>query len=238
MHHRKRVSLAAVLAASLLGSLMVPTARTVYAPGPAGVTAGAADSTGGAATAALATATASVQDDEETADPLDEIRDPVLRAKAKRIATLTEQLVGGWRLVSFQQASSVSNYRQVSGVLLVGESLATLTIHGQLDPARTGRTGEVVQSGVHYWRIGQRETLEMATVLGHDNANDGGVLQREPNLEPREYEVRILGQRLVLSKRDGTRLEFDRFDVNAFPPEAVRFIDALRQGRDPDELRR
>ena len=36
----------------------------------------------------------------------------------------------------------------------------------------------------------------------------------------------------------GTRLEFDRFDVSAFPPDAARFIDALRQGRDPDELRR
>jgi|GEM_PF-4441117 len=234
MHHRKLVSLAAVVAASLLAGHFAPTARTVYAPGPAAVTA----EPWSAAPPSAARAAQDEDADGDEADPTDEIRDPVLRAKAKRIAELSEKLVGGWRLVSMRQGSGADPFRQVGGVLLVGESLASLTIHGQLDPQRLGRTGEVVQAGVHYWRIGQRETLEMATVLGHDNANEEGAVTREPSLEPREYEVTILGSRLVLSKRDGTRLEFDRFDVSAFPPDAARFIDALRQGRDPDELRR
>lgn len=238
MHHRKLVSLTALAAASLLAGLLGPTVAVVHAPGPGHATALA---TGLATTGAPihdAGTTAHLQDDEE-ADPTDEIRDPVLRAKAKRIAELAEKLQGGWRLVSMRGPSGEERYRQVGGVLLVGESLASLTIHGQLEPRGSlGERSEVVQSGVHFWRIGPRETLEMATVIGHDNANPEGEIVGEPRLEPREYEIAILGSRLVLSKRDGTRIEFDRFDVSAFPPEASRFIDALRQGRDLDELRR
>jgi hypothetical protein len=46
-----------------------------------------------------------------------------------------------------------------------------------------------------------------------------------------------VGRVLLLRKRDGTRLEFERLDVQSFPPQAVRFIDAMRRGQDLDDLR-
>lgn len=225
MLHRSRLSLATVVVASLLGAALAPALRPVYAPGPDDVTA-ASPQDGGRGDGS---------DDERRGS--DDSQDDAPRSRTARIAALTESFRGAWRLVSMQPAPPAAAYLQVNGVLLVDEHLLSLIAQARPDPVRTRRTQDVVQSGVYYWRIGPQLTLEMASVLGHHNASESGAIEGVPAFEPREYEISILGRRLVLSKRDGTRLEFDRFDVNAFPPEASRYIDALRTGRDLDELR-
>ncbi|MEZ5977531.1 MAG: hypothetical protein R3F34_04865 [Planctomycetota bacterium] len=166
----------------------------------------------------------------------DELVDPALRASAKRVEALTNGLKGAWRLVRFHPAAPAADPAQASGLLLVGDNI--LTIQLQTVPQQTtSRLPEpVVQVGAHYWRIGPLETLELASVTGFDNAS--GDVRFEPSLEPREYVPTIVGTRLVLAKPDGTRLEFDRFDVNSFPPQAIRFVEAMRAGRNLDDLRK
>jgi hypothetical protein len=216
----------AALVATALGALLGPRSGVVYAPGPGDVTPAAARSQeepGG-------------EQDGEPEDPTDAIRDPVLRAKAKRVAALTASLPGAWRLTEMTPAPPAQPPVRVSGILVVTEHVLSLIAHGVSDASLTGETRELVQAGAHYWRIGTFETLEMAAVMGHDNFD--GDLVAEPRLEPREYEISLMANRLTLSRRDGARLVFERFDVNSFPPEAARFVDALRSGRDPADLRR
>lgn len=174
--------------------------------------------------------------DAESDDPSDAIRDPVMRAKAKRVAALTANLVGAWRMTEMTPTPPALPPVRSSGVLVVTEHVLSLIAHGVSDAALTDETRELVQAGAHYWRIGPLETLEMAAVMGHDNFD--GDLVAEPRLEPREYEISLVANQLTLSRRDGARLVFERFDVRSFPPEAARFVDALRSGRDPADLRR
>lgn len=223
MLHRSRISLTAVTAVGLLGAILAPAVRPDYAPGAAAVTDEAAPTTRAG------------QDADEDQD---EPAHGTAAARAKRIAALSEDFEGAWRLVSMRPPPPTPEYARVSGMLLVDEHVVSLIAHGDPNPNASGRTAQVVQSGFYYWRIGPRLTLEMAAILGHHNAGEEARIEGEPQLEPREFEIAILGSRLVLSKRDGTRLEFDRFEVNGFPPEAARFIDALRAGRNLDDLRR
>jgi hypothetical protein len=207
------------LVAGLVGGFAAPKLSAVYAPAAGGVT------------GARAVETAQQQPPQEKAPPT---VDAATAAKNRRVEQLTTGLKGAWRLTRMQPAAPVPAPRQVSGLLFVSDHILTITFHA-LPDASTLVQGTRIQGGAHYWRIGPRETLETAALLGHDNFQ--ATLSLEPQLEPREYVVDLTARNLVLSKRDGTRLEFERMDVQSFPPQAIRFIDAMREGRDLDDLR-
>lgn len=213
------------LVAGLVGGLVAPKMPVVYAPERVPVT----------STAAPETLWQQPPTQEPPAPAPAPLLDPASAARVARIEALTSGLIGSWRLVRMTPAPPARPPRQVSGLLLVSDHVLSLTLHA--NPEIVGKVvpGTRVQGGAHYWRIGPQETLETAAIIGHDNFLQDLAL--EPQFEPREWEVEIVGRVLLLRKRDGTRLEFERLDVQSFPPQAVRFIDAMRRGQDLDDLR-
>jgi hypothetical protein len=203
------------LVAGLVGGFAAPKMSALYAPAASRVT----------------SETSQQQPQEEKAPPA---VDAATAAKNRRVEELSTGLVGAWRLTRMQPAAPVPAPRQVSGLLLVSDHILTITFHA-LPDVNSLVQGTRIQAGAHYWRIGPRETLETAALLGHDNSK--ATLALEPQLEPREYNVDLTARNLVLSKPDGTRLEFERMDIQSFPPQAIRFIDAMREGRNLDDLR-
>ncbi len=149
---------------------------------------------------------------------------------------LVTALQGSWNLIEFRHITNDLAGIGVAGFLNITEDLLTFIVHTS-DPGE-GFFGDPrrFQAGVHYWRVSDDLYLQTSSVLSHTNF-EGGDVQFEPQLTPREYQPVVGDLELSLVRSDGSVLRFQRLAPQPFPERAIRALEAARSGLDPYEQR-
>ena len=122
--------------------------------------------------------------------------------------------------------------------MVVSDGVMALTIHATA-PAYINVTADrLVQSGLYYWRLSDDLRFETACLMAHSNM-DGGPLTIEGPFVPSIFEIDMLSENdLMLVRRDGSRLTFQRMQADLFPLEAQKMVDLLKSGKvTSEELR-
>jgi hypothetical protein len=145
---------------------------------------------------------------------------------ALRRRELERGLIGLWNLTRFVHPDRTPEDGEVIGAAHFAEDLMTIMLHARRQPLFSPDANFFVQAGLHHWRITDVNRLHTATIIGHNDLT--GRLVYETSFQPREFDVRIDDNGLVLTRPDGARLEFTRVQESEFPQAA---IDRLREAR-------
>ena len=85
---------------------------------------------------------------------------------------------------------------------------------------------EFFQAMAFNYRVNEVLRLQTSTILGHNVLDD--VVELEQKLAPREFNIDVLGDTLILTRPDGTRIQYQRLVNDAFPEKTLLLIQQQR----------
>lgn len=181
---------------------------------------------------------AHAQEEDPPVDREEEEQEPLpglLGVNAARAEKLMEALPGSWQLTDFIHSTNQLDQVPIFGFLSIEkDGYLNVIIHTREPEASIFEDDLRVQAGVHHWRISERGFLQTSSILAHTNFS--GDLGVELVFTPREYAVTIVGETLILRRPDDSQLVFERLGEAVFPNQALRRIEAIREGTTPERF--
>lgn len=145
---------------------------------------------------------------------------------------LTKEIEGSWLLVNFQSGTEPVDPNSVSGFAQFQNGYSTMLFEAVEDNVQPPYVGGVhVQGGAHRYKISDFLTLQLATIMGFDSFNKDSEVVLESTSFPREYQIKLQGDMLTLSRMDGTTFWFSRMAETEFPLEALDALEQAKSGR-------
>jgi len=144
---------------------------------------------------------------------------------------IEEDLVGAWNLIRYDRHSKLVEQGNVRGFVMFQEDgFMTMTLQLRaLEPDIFGNTLQFyIQSGAYRYRVSEQLRLQCATIMGYSNANERTQLRFEPASFPREYDVTVTKNELILRRFDGDTMTFHRMQENVFPQRAIDVLERTR----------
>lgn len=143
-----------------------------------------------------------------------------------------QPLIGTWTLMNFVHPTEVMESESIRGYLTITEGFLSMIIHARptLGVNETAFPDHLAQAGLHRWRMGDDDIMQLASVMGHSNF--GPELQWEKPNEPREFIVELKKEVLTLTRADYSVLSFRRITSAEFPLAALKRMNEIRGGGD------
>jgi len=184
--------------------------------------------------AALAAGFAVLQDPAEQ-DEQDSNREPYIAFLESEHARLTKGLEGSWMLASMSSATEFIEVEDFRGFAQFREGYLALMLMGAEDEEVLFGTETIytVLTGAYRYQVSEDHRLQLASVLGIDNAEGGFLFHRSG--DPREMELSLVEDDLSLWEPGGDRYEFRRLGPTGFPIEAADRLREKRTGVEFDE---
>ncbi len=163
--------------------------------------------------------------DEQDQETIDEPYTAFLDAENKR---LNKGLTGAWQLISLETPDEFVDSQDFRGFALFHDGYMTLLLMGAEDEAAIFAIDTIytILTGAYRYQVGEDLTLQLASVMGIDNAS--GNFLFNPAGEPREFEMLLVEDDLTLWEIAGNHYEFRRLGPTKFPFGAA---DRLRERR-------
>lgn len=122
-----------------------------------------------------------------------------------------EEILGTWKLTSFETTNLKREKRQEVGYLLVGDEFLSFECHiGWMDDSG-GSEASTFFSGTHSYELRNDSVLVMTSLIGTTMDPNGTTPVFEPVGRKREYKVKFNGARLVLLReKDQQSFQFER----------------------------
>lgn len=139
---------------------------------------------------------------------------------------IEQGLIGLWRLSRFHHPNRAPEDGEVVGAALFAPDAMSIVIHARRRTDVSPDPVYFVQAGMHYWRIDEVLRLQTSSMLAHSDLP--GPMVFESAFQPREFDVRLDEDKLILTRPDSSRLEFDRIPETEFPEAA---LDRIREAR-------
>lgn len=148
--------------------------------------------------------------------------------EAERVAQIQKDVLGAWMLERFEHATRVVEQDDVRGAAMFTEGFLCVIVHAREDNQSIvgPRYNMLQQSGMYQVRFLGNARLQASTIMG--SSNFGGELEYETAYAPREYDVQLAGDALVLVRPDSSKLHFRRMQASEFPAETLRLIEEAR----------
>lgn len=142
---------------------------------------------------------------------------------------LTRELEGSWMLLEYVDPDEVPLEDAANGFMTFHDGFVTWTLAVEALEQRWFTVSDRIflQTGAYRYRIDERASLQLASVLTYSNDNGDGVLQRDGSLAF-EYLITLQDDVLELSDSDGVRMTYRRIQAGEFPENAVRKIEQQR----------
>lgn len=153
-------------------------------------------------------------------------RPPLTQFREQRAAELLADIDGSWRLTRFLHSTSAIPSDSVVGFAILHAGYGTIVINAYDYPEDALEPEYLVQATAFQYRFDSNLRLQTSTVLGHHNFI--GELVFEDSLTPREFNAEILGDTLILTRPDGSRLQFQRSVNDAFPEKTLLLMQQQR----------
>ncbi len=166
------------------------------------------------------------QAQDEGFDP--RVRPPLTQYREKRAAEIEESLEGAWRMTRFIHVEEPLTGTRVDGMTIFREGYGSTIVHAANWNAAFQGYEDFFQATAFHYQIDESLRLQTATIVGHSLLDD--VLNVESALVPREFNVEVLGNTLILTRPDGTRLQYERMNDDVFP-EKTRLLIQQQRGR-------
>ena len=146
---------------------------------------------------------------------------------------MEELIVGTWLLVRYDRQGVIVEQSKVRGFVTFygGYMSMSLELLALREVIFGANEQTYIQSAVNRYRFSETNFLQTATLMGFTNANRTARVRSAPENYPREYEVTVSEDELVLRRHDGDMLTFRRVEGGDFPQKAVDLLDRTR-GRD------
>jgi len=127
-----------------------------------------------------------------------------------------EQILGAWRLTSFETPNLKREQREQVGYLLVADDFLSLECHiGWMNDAGA-RAASTFFSGTHSYELRGDSVLVMTSLIGSTMDPNGSTPVFEPVGRKREYKVKFNGARLVLLReKDQQSFQFERISSSS-----------------------
>jgi hypothetical protein len=148
--------------------------------------------------------------------------------EAQRVAQMQKDVLGAWMLERFEHATQVIEQSDVRGAAMFTEGFLCVIMHAREDNNSIvgPRYNMLQQSGMYQVRFIDNARLQASTIMG--SSNFSGDFEYETAYAPREYDVQLAGDALVLVRPDASKLHFRRMRAQEFPAETLRLLEEAR----------
>ena len=142
---------------------------------------------------------------------------------------LTKELEGSWMLMEYVDPDELPLEDAASGFMTFHAGFVTWTLAVEALEQHwfTVSNHIFLQTGAYRYRLDERASLQLASVLTYSNDTEDGNLQRDPPLAF-EYTVTLQDDLLEISDADGVRMSFRRIEAGEFPDKALQRIERKR----------
>lgn len=131
------------------------------------------------------------------------------RGGKRAITEVVTEMQGAWRLESFDTPGLDRERRQQIGFLLVAGKYFSFELHVSWLTNAERIAQRTSQTGTYKFEIDERMELTAFQVIGSTIDDQGVVVWESPN-RMRKYTVSCSGDKLDLTREDGTRFTFSR----------------------------
>ena len=147
--------------------------------------------------------------------------------REKEVARITDAIEGTWQLLRYDDPALAIAPDDVRGYAIFRDGYMSLTLQAQRQ-AHSVLGGPYVfpfQATIQQYRIEPEAMLLTSNLIGLGDF--GGSIDAEPPGTPHRFDVEVGDKGLVLKRRNGGRLIFQRMEPNAaFPKKAQDKIQA------------
>jgi hypothetical protein len=137
---------------------------------------------------------------------------PLTRSKSEKvfIQAVEDRMQGSWRLTAFESPFLEKEYRQEVGFMVISGNYFSFEMHlGWTVPNGSKLDHRDFLSGTHRFELDERSRMTTSSVIGSSLDKRGNLIFEPPGTH-REYDVDVVGSRLVLKSADGRKFTFER----------------------------
>lgn len=169
------------------------------------------------------------QEEGQETPPKKERLNPVSGFFEDEAARLTKELEGSWMLMEYVDPDEIPLEDAAQGFLTFHDGFLTWILAVEAFEQRFFSVSNHVflQTGAYRYRIDERASLQLASVLGYTNDSESGDLERDPALAF-EYTILLTDGELELRDADGVRMVYRKVESGDFPDAAIRKIERQR----------
>lgn len=154
---------------------------------------------------------------------------PVTSFFEDEAARITKELEGSWMLMEYVDPDEIPLEDAAQGFMTFHDGFLTWILAVEAFEQRFFSVSNHVflQTGAYRYRIDERASLQLASVLGYTNDSESGELEPDPALAF-EYTVLLQDGLLELRDPDGVRMTYRKVESGEFPDSAIRKIERQR----------
>lgn len=168
------------------------------------------------------------QQEQET-PPKKERLNPVTAFFDDEAARLTKELEGSWMLMEYVDPDEIPLEDAAHGFMTFHDGFLTWILAVEAFEQRFFSVSNHVflQTGAYRYRVDERASLQLSSVLGYTNDSESGDLEPDPALAF-EYTILLQDGALELRDPDGVRMVYRKVESGEFPDSAIRKIERQR----------
>jgi len=169
------------------------------------------------------------QENEQETPPKKERLNPVTSFFEDEAARITKELEGSWMLMEYLDPAELPLEDAAQGFMTFHDGFLTWILSVEAVEQRLFSLTQhiILQTGAYRYRVDERASLQLASVLGYSNDSESGELEPDPALAF-EYTVILQDGLLELRDPDGVRMTYRKLDSGEFPDSAIRKIERQR----------